>query len=288
MDIYTLKYFNTVVKLKSISKAANACHISQSALSQKLYKLEKSLGITALERSNKGVNLTNEGEILYKYSEKITDLYSMLEDDLSNTNNEKNNLVIETNNLVASYILPQVINKASSKFNNFTYNVIYKYNANIYSDLINKQCDITIGINKLKDPEFTSIHLGHDELVCVCRCPYGTNIDKYPFLILEDEHNIENIISKFIKPDNILMRTNSIHTITTYLTTTKSFAILPRICIIDEIKQGLLTEIEIPNFKSKKYDLYLIYKNDINPSVKDKISYISKNIKSLLNKKNTI
>lgn len=288
MDINTFIYFNNVVDLKSISKAATACHISQSALSQKLNKLEETFGVTALERSNKGVNLTKEGETIYKYSQKITELYSQLENELINNNNIQNNLIIETNNLYASYILPQVINRSSEKYSNFTYNLIYKYNANIYSDLINKHCDIAIGINKLDDNEFTSIHLGYDELICVCRCPYSTDINKYPFLILEDEHNIESNILNFINPTNILMRTNSIHTIISYLTSAKSFAILPKICVMDELQQGILNEVNIPKFKNKKYSLYLTYKKDIDHSVKDKVFYISKSIKTLINNKNTI
>ena len=122
-------------------------------------------------------------------------------------------------------------------------------------------------------------------MVCICRCTYPVNINELPFLLLEDEHNIENLISNFINLNNVIIKTNSIHTITTYLSTTKAIAILPKICVIDELKQGLLKEIELPESINKKYNLYLTYKNDISPSVKEKISYIAKNLKLLLNKK---
>lgn len=66
MHIEYFDYFYQVAKLRSISKVAKQIHISQSALSQQIQKLEDSLGFTLLERSNKGVVLTDMGEVVLK------------------------------------------------------------------------------------------------------------------------------------------------------------------------------------------------------------------------------
>ena len=58
-DVYNL--FLKVVETGSISKAANELFISQPALSQQLKKLEKEFNAKLFTRSNKGIELTNEG-----------------------------------------------------------------------------------------------------------------------------------------------------------------------------------------------------------------------------------
>ena len=64
-DVYNL--FLKVVETGSISKAANELFISQPALSQQLKKLEKEFNAKLFTRSNKGIELTKEGKIVYKY-----------------------------------------------------------------------------------------------------------------------------------------------------------------------------------------------------------------------------
>ena len=67
MHIDSLNYFYQVANSKSISTVAKNSHISQSALSQQIAKLENKLNVKLFTRTNKGVSLTPEGEILFKY-----------------------------------------------------------------------------------------------------------------------------------------------------------------------------------------------------------------------------
>ena len=69
MHIECFAYFYKVAMAKSISKVASSSHISQSALSQQIQKLEESLDQKLLIRSNKGVELTEVGNIVLKYSD---------------------------------------------------------------------------------------------------------------------------------------------------------------------------------------------------------------------------
>jgi len=55
MNISTLQFYKEIVESMSISKVAQNGHISQSALSQNIQKLESELGYQLLNRSNKGV-----------------------------------------------------------------------------------------------------------------------------------------------------------------------------------------------------------------------------------------
>lgn len=66
MEVQQLKYFISVVESGSLSRAAASLHMSQSALSQQMRALERTLDAILLERSSRGVRLTTAGESLYR------------------------------------------------------------------------------------------------------------------------------------------------------------------------------------------------------------------------------
>jgi DNA-binding transcriptional LysR family regulator len=63
-EIRQLRYFVAVAERPSVSRAALDLHLSQSALSEVLRKLETELGVPLLERSSRGVAPTAAGEAL--------------------------------------------------------------------------------------------------------------------------------------------------------------------------------------------------------------------------------
>jgi len=68
--ISNLEYYKTfyyVAKTGSITGAANALSVSQPAVSQAIHQLENSLSATLFNRSSRGIKLTQEGELLYRY-----------------------------------------------------------------------------------------------------------------------------------------------------------------------------------------------------------------------------
>src|SRR3989338_9065784 len=71
MNIKDLKYLVAVAAHKNFGKAAAACFVSQPALSMQIMKLEQSLGIQLLERTNKSVRLTEQGEAMVTRAKHI-------------------------------------------------------------------------------------------------------------------------------------------------------------------------------------------------------------------------
>lgn len=68
-----LEYYKTfyyVGKLSSITLAAKELSISQPAVTQSIHQLEKALGCTLFQRTSRGMKLTSEGKLLYRYVEK--------------------------------------------------------------------------------------------------------------------------------------------------------------------------------------------------------------------------
>ena len=64
MDLRVLRYFLTVAKEQSFTKAAKQLHITQPTLSRQLAALEAELGVTLFDRGGHGITLTNEGILL--------------------------------------------------------------------------------------------------------------------------------------------------------------------------------------------------------------------------------
>ncbi|QCT70341.1 LysR family transcriptional regulator [Eubacterium maltosivorans] len=73
-----IKYFQAVVRNNSFSEAAEACNISQSAMSQQIQALERELGFQLLERKKRKFELTPSGEYFYKKSIILTADYERI------------------------------------------------------------------------------------------------------------------------------------------------------------------------------------------------------------------
>ena len=78
MQIERLGYFVEVAQKRSINLASESLHISQQALSQSMHSLEKELGVSLFERSNKGIRLTDTGEEVLAAAEVITQRWEQL------------------------------------------------------------------------------------------------------------------------------------------------------------------------------------------------------------------
>lgn len=82
-------YFLTIVKERSISKAAERLYLSQPYLSQYLAKLENSLGVVLLDRSHSPLRLTPAGELFHAYLERQSFLDRQLVSDLRDLRDKK-------------------------------------------------------------------------------------------------------------------------------------------------------------------------------------------------------
>lgn len=83
MEFRVLQYFLAVTREQSISGAAEALHLSQPTLSRQLRDMEEELGKQLFIRSNRKITLTEEGMILRKRAEEITELVKKAQDEIS-------------------------------------------------------------------------------------------------------------------------------------------------------------------------------------------------------------
>ena len=75
MTIAQIECFLETVRLGSITKAAESLFITQQGVSKQLQSIEKELGFSVLDRNRKGVELTEEGKILFDDWLRLYDIY---------------------------------------------------------------------------------------------------------------------------------------------------------------------------------------------------------------------
>lgn len=74
MNTTHIKSFLYVSKYNSISKAADKLNYSTSTIYEHLKSLENEVGVTLYNKANRGIYLTENGEIFLEYANQIYDI----------------------------------------------------------------------------------------------------------------------------------------------------------------------------------------------------------------------
>lgn len=82
LDLDRLRALSAVATYGSVSAAADVLHVTTSAVSQQVAKLERETGQKLLERNGRGVRLTDAAELLAAHAERILAMIEAAESDL--------------------------------------------------------------------------------------------------------------------------------------------------------------------------------------------------------------
>lgn len=294
MDIEYLDYFYKVALAGSISKVAKSAHISQPALSQQISKLEETLGCKLLERSNKGVELTDKGLIVLKYTDNIIRTYNTMLEHLQSADENIRNIKIEACWSIATYSLPCVMYIIKNKFSNYNYELNPNEADLIEDNVINNICDLGVIYNKPKNSNLLHYKIGKDKIVLVSSSNYDIpdeiefkELINYPFILLNDKVHVIDAISNRMKEIGfgiddlkILYNSDSAESVKSSVLNKFGIAFLPYTSIKQELYNEQLKMIDIKDY-SIEYDMYLIYDKEIknNKSLWEFIEYFEKTAK---------
>lgn len=78
MDIRDLRYFVETVRYNSFSRAADALHVTQSAVSKKVAQLEEKIGSPLLVKQGRQIGLTDVGRVVYERAQEVMATMSLL------------------------------------------------------------------------------------------------------------------------------------------------------------------------------------------------------------------
>lgn len=285
INIKSLKYFRTVAEVKSISKVSYQSHISQSALSQIIHKLEEDIGYNLFIRSNKGVELTEMGRIVYDYADTIIKTYERMKQDLSFLDIDQHNLIIGSTWALSNYSLPCILYEIKKKYSNYNFELKSKSSEDVTLDVENGLCDFGIIYDKVKTDGLVFHHLGYEEIILVAAQNYQipdkiTVNELLEYNLIEFKHgcynvNVERTLKESFEENKINFKLNplfsmdSISAVKSTISEKFGMSFLPYSAVKKEISENKFKLIEIDNI-SVTLDIYLICqsKNKFSSSTK--------------------
>ena len=132
MELRVLKYFLTVAREENITKAAQILHITQPTLSRQLIQLEEELGVKLLKRSGHHVYLTDDGLLLKRRAQEITELAEKTVDDFLHRDSEiAGEIAIGSGEYKASRVLTDLMAEFQKEYPLVRYRVFSSDSDNI-------------------------------------------------------------------------------------------------------------------------------------------------------------
>src|SRR3954465_8909132 len=106
MELFDLETFVAVVRERSFSRAATKLHRTQPAISQAVRRLETALGEPLLDRSSRDGQLTDAGQLMHEYAQKLLNLRDEARRSLGELREmQQGRLVIAANEFTSQYLL---------------------------------------------------------------------------------------------------------------------------------------------------------------------------------------
>lgn len=200
------KVFNTVATTKSFSKAANALFMTQSAVSQSIKQLESSVDMILFNRTSKGVELTEAGNTLYKYTSSAIELLDTGLHKLESLKYlEEGELKIGASDTISAYYLSPRLEKFHKMYPNIKIQIINRVTSESIELLKNGKIDIAFGNLPFEDDsieikECMTVHdtfvAGSDYFSQKDKIFSRADISKLPLLILEKKSNSRKYVEK--------------------------------------------------------------------------------------------
>jgi len=284
------RIFNVVANSQSFSKAAERLFMTQSAVSQAIKQLETSINMPLFKRTSKGVELTEAGNILYKYTSSAMEL---LETGLLRLESLKTlddgELKIGASDTISSYFLLPRLEMFHKLYPNIKIKIINRVTSETIDLLKNGKIDIAFGNLPIKDDsleivECMTVHdtfvAGNDYLEYKEKVFTRQDISKLPLILLESKSNSRKYV------DKIFLRSGQVLTASVELGAHELLLQLAKInlgvsCVVREFSEGFLKDGSVFELKQKnpipeRAIGYCYSKNlHLTPSMKEFITFLN-------------
>lgn len=229
MTLQQLKYIITIANTGSLSAAAKELFISQPSLTKAVKELEKEMGITVFNRTNKGISISKDGEIFLGYARQVLEQANLLEEKYKIQSDVKQEFCVSTQHYsFAVNAFVSLIKECGSEKYDFSLRETQTYE--IIDDVAKMKSDIGIlyfnefnksviqKILKANDLAFTELFIAKPHIFISTKNPLAKKksvtmeeLSFYPYLSFEQgEHNSfyfsEEIFSTVNRSKNIRVR----------------------------------------------------------------------------------
>lgn len=175
ISIKQLHYALAIEKTLHFKKAAEACNVSQSALSTSINELEKQLGVAIFERNNKQVLITGNGQLILNKAKRVKlEFDELLQVSQMHKQPFSNAMTIGVIPTIGPYLLPKVLPQVRKEYPDFKLKIIEEQ-SNVLIDMI-RTGDIDMAILALPYPidGLMSFDFWEEDFYWVCHkdeCP---------------------------------------------------------------------------------------------------------------------
>lgn len=275
---YRLKVFHTVASRLSFTKASEELHISQPAVTKHIKEIENQLSAKLFDRKGTSIQLTQSGKILYEYAEKIRGLYRDLEFEISQVNQQhKGKLIIGASTTVAQYILPEILAKFNAYYKDIKIELLTGNTEAISALLKDEKIDLGIIEGESQSSYFDYKSFKADEIVLAAKTNHSLahktlNIkDLYSINLIFREQGsgtLEFIQNRLrdngvnINELNTVIQLGSSESIKNYLLHSDCMAFLSISTILTELKNNILTIVDIKNFSIERDFHFILPKGE--------------------------
>jgi len=261
MHIENFKIFSDLVESQSFSRAAKLNGVTQSAVSQQLRAMEKHFSVLIVDRSQKQFRLTREGHKLYDSAKEILHRYEKLTSELQEMRKVISGTIhLSTIYSIGLHELPPYITTFLKEYPSVNVRVEYRRSNLVYEDILHNSVDLGLVAFPVKMRQLEVIPFLEDNLVLICNPNHAlVNRKAIELSALKNEKIIgfEQDIPTRKATDQMfreakleldpVMEFDNIETVKRAVEIDAGVAIVPSATVIQEVKQGLLKEIELKN-----------------------------------------
>lgn len=161
-----MRYAIAVEQYKHFGRAAQACFVTQPALSQQIALLEDKLGFVIFERMGKSVIPTHRGtQFLINIRHIIERANELEEQFVQKPNSLETHISIALIPTIAPYLLPSLLPVLRAQLSTVQFSVSEQITDNLVSAVKNGECDVGILATEIADQRLVSTPLFADPFV---------------------------------------------------------------------------------------------------------------------------
>ncbi|MBB5536891.1 hydrogen peroxide-inducible genes activator [Rhizobium giardinii] len=168
LTLKQLRYFEALARQGHFGRAADACAISQPALSMQIKELEETLGTDLFERGPRQVRLTNFGEA---FALRVRDILRAVDElgDLARASRHRlvGRLRIGVIPTIAPYLLPAIIGNLTRMHEGLEIHVRETLTSKLVQELAEGRLDTAIVALPVSEPSLTEVALFSENFVLV-------------------------------------------------------------------------------------------------------------------------
>ncbi len=291
MEIRQLKTFRAVATLGSFNKAAEQLFYAQSTVSEQIKALESDLDVKLFKQVGKKVSLTEAGEALLQYAQKIINLEEEIRTEIKECKEVYGSLSIRIPETISTYYLPPILNKFKSSFPRVNLHLTscssHGLNEELRSGIINLAFLIT---KNYQEVDLDIYSLGKIPLVLVT---YPSNpvaakrdvklaeLKNDPIFVTSSDCNYFKILEELFYNErtkmSALYHSNSLEAIKRNIIGGTGAALLPEIAVNEELSKGSLVEIKLEKGPLSAGIVMIRLKNKWHPPILEALMDVVKN-----------